>query len=273
MTVAAASSLAGVAEELLDRWQAAGEPAPRLTLGASSTLARQLEQGAPFDVFLSADARWMDELTAAGLLDGEGPVELARGRLVVAVRKAAQATTSPASPMANQATLVAAAGAAAGAADQALANSAGQPAGGMAAGVVAPPKGGDLPAGRWATGDPAFVPLGEYAREALGALGAWPSLSERMIPAGSARAALRLVERGEVDWGVLYRSDAVGSAEVQILFELGAELHRPIRYCAAATRGAGGGARRLLGELAGRASAASFAARGFDPAAPREQPR
>ena len=88
-----------------------------------------------------------------------------------------------------------------------------------------------------------------------------------MIPAGSARAALRLVERGEVDWGVLYRSDAAGSAKVRVLFEVGEELHRPIRYCAAATPRAGASARRFLAELAGREATERFAAHGFAPRA------
>ena len=255
-TVAAASSLAGVAQELLHGWEAAGEPAPRLTLGASSTLARQLEQGAPFAVFLSADERWIDELTEAGQLEGEGRVELARGRLVVAAWSAASAKAS-ADDSAYDSAYDSAGDRVEDTAERAASRTLGRP----------------LPAGRWTTGDPAFVPLGEYAQEALAARGEWPSLSGRMIPAGSARAALRLVERGEVEWGVLYRSDAAGSADVRILFELGEELHRPIRYCAAVTPRAGEGARRFLEGLAGRASVASFAARGFDPAASRETNR
>jgi len=228
-TVAAASSLAVVVQGLLDGWAEAGGSPARLTLGPSSTLARQLEEGAPYEVFLSADERWIDELIGSGRLDGASRVELAQGRLVVAVQ----------------------AGLAAGSARTTAASA----------------TDGVFPDGRWATGDPAFVPLGQYAREALVARAEWSTLSARMIPAGSARAALRLVERGEVDWGVLYRSDAAGSARVRVLFEVGEELHRPIRYCAAATPRAGASARRFLDELAGREATERFAAHGFAPRA------
>ena len=221
-TIAAASSLAVVVEDLLASWEAAGEPAPRLTLGPSSTLARQLEEGAPFDLFLSADERWIDALTENGRLERDARVDLARGRLVVAV------------PL-----------------DRPF-----------------DPAGAGFPAGRWATGDPTFVPLGEYAREALVTRGAWASLSPRMIPAGSARAALRLVEMGEADWGLLYRSDAAASGSVRVLSELDEDLHRPIRYCAAATPSASPGARRFLARLAGGEVASSLSAHGFAPLEP-----
>lgn len=234
-TVAAASSLAGVVEDLVAGWVAAGEPAPRLTLGSSSTLARQLEGGAPFDVFLSADERWIDELSATGRLDGDARVDLARGRLVVAHRsEGAGGSTVATAPLADSAA---------------------------------------FPPGRWATGDPDFVPLGQYAREALVADGAWPDLSARLIPAGSARAALRLLELGEVDWAILYRTDAVGSASVEVLRDLDAGLHRPIRYCAAPTPSAGAGVRRFLHRCAGGEAAASLAARGFLPAEPGGEAR
>lgn len=228
-TVAAASSLAGVAQELVARWEVAGEPAPRLTLGSSATLARQLEEGAPFDVFLSADERWVEHLTDGGQLEAASQVELGRGRLVVAVRSGVMA-------------------------DGRL-RSAGRG-----------PADGELPAGRWACGDPAYVPLGEYAREALVAREEWSARGPEMLPAGSARAALRLVEMGEVDWGILYRSDAVGAADVRVLFELGESLHRPIRYRAAMAPDAGASARRFMESLEGPAAAASLSSHGFEPA-------
>ena len=238
-TIAAASSLAGVVEDLVADWVATGERPPRLTLGPSSTLARQLEEGAPFDLFLSADERWIDALTERGHLESDARVDLARGRLVLGVRS----------------------------------EGAGGPAVATAQPTAQPTDDAVFPPGRWATGDPAFVPLGEYAREALVACGAWPSLSARMIPAGSARAALRLLEIGEADWGVLYRSDAVGSESVQVLRELDGTLHHSIRYCGAATPSAGPGARRFLDRLAGGEAAASLAAHGFEPTRPAGEER
>ena len=220
-TVAVASSLAPAVEALAARWDGRGAGRPRLTVGATSTLARQLERGAPFEVFLSADDLWLDRLAAAALVDPATEVELGRGRLVVAVRAAEDAAED------------------AGA--------------------------GQLPEGRWASGDPAHVPLGRFAREALRARGAWAEASTRMIAAGDARAALRLVESGEVDWGILYRTDAAASEVLLVDQEFDPAHHPAIRYAGALGPDASPGALAFLEALASEEGAALLAHHGFDP--------
>lgn len=99
---------------------------------------------------------------------------------------------------------------------------------------------------RLALGDPAFVPLGRYAEEALRALGWWSPLEARLLPAMDARMALRLVASGEAELGVVYASDALASARVRVVAELPETLHRPIRYHAAVVDGSAVGQRLLL---------------------------
>ena len=85
LTVAAAASLAPVLPELLDRWTARSSTPTRLVLDASSRLARQIEAGAPYDVFVSADRRWPERLADEGHLDRTTMAPLARNEIVVAV--------------------------------------------------------------------------------------------------------------------------------------------------------------------------------------------
>ena len=144
VTVFAAASLTDALRALGQAWAARGHPAPRLSFAASSTLARQIEQGAPAELFLSADEAWADYLAERGLLVAE-----TRG-----------------SPVGNALVLV-------GAAD----NAAAQP--------VALARGTDLlallgPRGRIATGDPAHVPAGRYARDALRWMGQWDAVAPRL---------------------------------------------------------------------------------------------
>ena len=224
-TVAVAASLAPAVEALAERSAAAGAPRARLAVGASSTLVRQLELGAPYEVLVSADERWLDRLADASLVDPASRVTLGRGRLVVAARgEAAQGEATD----------------------------------------------GTLPGGRWACGDPAHVPLGRYARAALAGRGQWDEAAARLVPAADARAALRLVERGEVDWGILYRSDVDRSEAVHVRCELDAALHPEIRYVAAAVPGASEAARGFLRALAGAEGAAVLADHGLDPPRQRE---
>jgi molybdate transport system substrate-binding protein len=226
LTIAAAASLTDVLTDVLEP---RGD-APRTVLGSSSTVARQLEAGAPYDVVLLADDAWMDRLEERGVIDPASRVVLAHGRLVTAAPvTASRVTVSRAS--------------------------------------APPPTNGALVEGRWTTGDPTHVPLGRYAVEALRARGDWDRVADDLVPAADSRAALRLVERGEVDWGVLYRTDAMASDAVRIVGELEASTHPPIVYSGAVVRGASEGARDLLDALAGPTGAERFEALGFEPAA------
>ncbi|PZW49084.1 molybdate transport system substrate-binding protein [Humitalea rosea] len=205
LTVFAAASLADGMRALAPLWAAAGHAPLRVSLAASSTLARQIEQGAPADVFASADEAWMDWAAARDLIDP-------------ATRRTA---------LGNSLVLVA-------------------PAGGTRQVTLA--EGLDWaallgPRGRLAVGDPAHVPAGRYAQQALTALGAWPVVEPRLARAENVRAALLLVERGETPFGVVYATDAYATdagAGVRVVGTFPASSHTPITYPFAVTRRAAG---------------------------------
>lgn len=190
--VFAAASLTDALREVDRLWVARGNPALRLNFGASSTLARQMEEGAEPDVFISADERWMDRAAERNLI-------------VPATRV---------SPIGNSLVLIAPA-------DSTL--------------RTALDRGTDLlallgPGGRLATGDPAHVPVGRYARAALTWMGQWEALAPRLARAGNVRSALLLVERGEAPLGIVYATDAAISPAVRVVGTFPAASHPPIRY-------------------------------------------
>lgn len=226
LTVFAAASLIDALRALAQDWAARGNPPPRLSFAASSTLARQIEQGAPADLFLSADEPWMDYVQQRGLI-------------VDATRV---------SPIGNALVLVA-------------------PAGTTVTVDLAP--GTDLAArlgnGRIATGDPAHVPAGRYAKAALEWMGQWDVLAPRLARAENVRAALLLVERGEAPFGIVYATDAAASPRVRVAGTFPPESHPPITYPFALTRRAAGNAeaRGFLAHIAGDAAAATWRRFGF----------
>ncbi len=185
--VLAAASLQESLTEAAESFAAEGHALPALSFAATSALARQIERGAPADVFISADADWMDRLEAAGLLAERTRVDLLTNRLVVV---APVGWTSPGRD---------------------------------------PFDGG----GNIAIADPQAVPAGRYARAGLESLGRLGELESRLIPAESVRAALALVERGQVDRAIVYATDAQASREVEVVYMFPQASHPPIRYPAA----------------------------------------
>jgi molybdate transport system substrate-binding protein len=205
LTVFAAVSLTDALRAVAQQWQGAGNPAPRLSFAASSALARHIEQGAPADLFLSADEPWMDYLQQRNLV----------------------ANATRISPLANALVLVAPADAPVR--EVALARGSD-----LAALLGAN--------GRLAVGDPAHVPAGRYARAALEWLGQWSALQPRLARADNVRAALLLVERGEAPLGIVYATDAAASRGVRVLATFPAGSHPAISYPFAITRRAEGNA-------------------------------
>ena len=196
LSVFAASSTTDAVGELAAAFEASTGIAVRTSFASSSTLARQIADGAPADVFVSANPQWMDFLQDKGLL-----VEASRrdllGNDLVLIAPAAGRLQAPASAAF------------------------------------------DLPAafeGRLALGDPAHVPAGQYARRALEHLGWWDALASRLAPAPDVRAALALVERGEVDAGIVYATDAAASDRVRVVYTFPTGSHPPILYPAAALK-------------------------------------
>lgn len=121
-----------------------------------------------------------------------------------------------------------------------------------------------LDRGRLATGDPDFVPLGRYAREALTALGVWDTALPRLARAENARVATMLVARGEALLGIVYATDAIAEPRVNVVTLLDRALHSRIEYPAALTRGASAAAARYLEFLASDEGQKFFAKHGFE---------
>ncbi len=236
VVVFAAASLTEVLRALARQ---GGFSGVRFSFAASSTLARQIEQGAPAQVFISADEAWMDLLQKAGHLVPDSRRGLAGNRLALI----APGRAGVAAMLAPPETAEVAAAAVRLRIDAALA----------------------LRDARIATGDPAHVPVGRYARAALQSLDRWVAVAPRLARADNVRAALVLVERGEAPLGITYRTDALASPRVQIAALFPASSHPPIRYPAALLRGAGPGAQRFLDHLSGAPARPLWEAAGFMP--------
>lgn len=226
VTVMAAASLTDAMRELGQAWAAKGNAPPRFVFAASSALARQIEQGAPADLFASADEPWADYLQERGLL--------------------APGTRS--SPVGNRLVLIAPAD---------------QP-GDVALGPNADLLARLGPQGRIATGDPASVPVGKYAQAALTSLGLWDQVSPRLARAENVRAALLLVERGEAPLGIVYATDAAASKGVRVVATFPEGTHPPVTYpFAVVARGDRPEARALLAFLTGPEAAPVYRRLGF----------
>jgi molybdate transport system substrate-binding protein len=199
--------------------------AARFSFAASSTLARQIENGAPADIFASADEEWADYLQQRGKLVADTRRSFLSNRLVI-VAPADQPT-----PLALETP---------GAFAARLGN------------------------GRLATGDPAHVPVGRYAQQALASLGLWTLAEPRLARAESVRAAMALVERGEVPLGIVYATDAAAAPRVVRVATFPATSHARISYPFALVAGRDTGAnRRLLDALQSPTALAVFAKHGF----------
>ncbi len=226
LTVFAAASLTEAMGDVAALWARAGHNPPRLSFGASSTLARQIEQGAPAQVFASADEKWMEYLADKGLIAAGTRVSLLGNELVLVVPAAAPRRVEIAAGFDLSALLG--------------------------------------PSGRLATGDPAHVPVGIYAEQALRNLGLWGAVAPRLARTESVRAALLLVERGEAPAGIVYATDAAVSPAVTIAGTFPPSSHDPITYPFAVTRlGDTAEARAFLAFLAGPEGRAAFVRRGF----------
>jgi molybdate transport system substrate-binding protein len=178
VTIFAAASTTDAVNEIAEAYAARTGGSLRPVVAASSTLARQIAQGAPADLFLSASVAWMDHLDAQQLLAEDSRLPLLSNRLVL---------IAPAdSPLRLR----------------------------LAPGLPLRELIGD---GRLAIGDPAHVPAGIYARQALEALGLWDQVADRLAQAGNVRAALALVDRGEMAAGIVYETDAAISPRVRIV--------------------------------------------------------
>jgi molybdate transport system substrate-binding protein len=193
LTVLAAASLTNALEEIGAQYESETGKAVRFSFAASSALAKQIEAGAPAQIFASADQKWMDYLAERNLIAAETRL----------------------SPIGNSLVLIVPVDSAAGAVtvDRSI---------DLGALLGA--------AGRLSVGDPDHVPAGIYARQALESLGLWAAAEPRLARAHDVRAALVLVERGEAPLGIVYATDAALSEKVRVIGTFPAVSHTPITY-------------------------------------------
>ena len=225
ITVFAAASLKEAMDEQARRLMAGGGGKVTVSYGASNALAAQIEQGAPADVFVSADVDWMDHVEQRRLLEPGTRVRLLTNTLVLIAPKTSAVTLAitPGFPLAAA-----------------------------------------LRGGKLAMANPDSVPAGKYGRAALASLGVWSSVERAVARAENVRAALLLVARGEAPLGIVYETDARAESNVRIVATFPAKTHPPIVYPAAviATPSAPA-AKALLDALQSPAARAVWARYGF----------
>lgn len=200
LTVLAAASLKNALDEVSLQYRLPQGGKISISYAGSSALARQIENGAPADIFISADRDWMDYVEKRGLIRSDSRVNLLRNDIVLIAPAGSKASIEikPGFPLS---TLL----------------------------------GGN---GRLAMADPDYVPAGKYGKAALEKLGVWPSVAGKIARAENVRAALNFVSRGEAPLGIVYRTDAAADRKVRIVAVFPADTHPPIVYPAALLKGA-----------------------------------
>ena len=193
LAVFAAASLTDAMKELASAYESKSGNKLLFNFSGSNALARQILEGAPADVFFSADEIQMDNLAKAGLIDSSTRVDLLSNTLVIVVPEEAAELTPAA--------------------------------------LVEPA------IKRLALADPKSVPAGVYAREYLTKLGLWNAVAPKVVPTENVRAALAAVESGNVEAGIVYKTDAKISKAVRIAYEVSAAEGPKISYPVAVVKG------------------------------------
>jgi|JI10StandDraft_1071094.scaffolds.fasta_scaffold111436_3 molybdate transport system substrate-binding protein len=224
ITVFAAASLKESLDEVAANFsREKNTPQVVISYAASSALAKQIEQAAPADMFISADEDWMNYLDTRGLIIKESRSDLLGNKLVLVVPASLTIDGMPSLEMALK----------------------------------------DLPQGGLAMADPDSVPAGKYGKAALTYLKAWDGVAAKVIRAENVRAALAIVARGETKYGIVYATDAAAEPKVKQLHEFPAASYPKIIYPVAATKTAVPETTRFLSYLKSPAAQKIFAQRGF----------
>ncbi|HXW28581.1 MAG TPA: molybdate ABC transporter substrate-binding protein [Xanthobacteraceae bacterium] len=225
LLVFAAASLKTALDAINQRFEHDTARKVTASYAASSALAKQIEAGAPADIFISADLDWMDYLARNNLIKGQTRFNLLANKLVLIAPADSKLSIEIAAnfPLA-----------------QAL---------------------GD---GRLAMADPNAVPAGKYGKASLEALGVWASVAGKIAPAENVRAALLYVARRETPLGIVYQTDAAAEPEVKIVGTFPDDTHPPIIYPAAITASASDpDAASYLAYLKSPAARSLFQTQGF----------
>jgi molybdate transport system substrate-binding protein len=225
-TVFAAASLTDSLKSVADAYKAKTGITVTLSFGASSTLARQIDQGAQADIFLSADTDWMDFLQKNGRIAPDTRRDLLGNKLVLIAASDARLVPKIA-PHFDLA--------------------------------------GALGDGHLALADPASVPAGKYAKAALTALGVWESVAPKVVAAENVRVALEYVSRGEAPYGIVYATDAKVAPSVHVTGTFSQDSYPAIVYPMAMTKDASPAAKDFLAFLSGAQARAIFEKAGFTP--------
>jgi len=225
LLVFAAASLQGALERAAQAWSRGSGTAVSFSFGSSAALARQIEQGAPADLFASADLEWMDWVEGRGLIRPGSRRAMLANRLAL-IAGAGDPLSLPIGP-------------------------------GFGLGAA-------LGTSRLAMGHPRSVPAGRYAQVALTRLGVWDELAPRIAGTDNVRAALALVARGEVRLGIVYETDARAEPRVRIVDRFPSDSHPPIIYPFAVTAASKhADAAALMAYISSAAARELFAADGF----------
>jgi molybdate transport system substrate-binding protein len=225
VVVFAAASLKTALDEVAAEFQAATGTTVTISYAGSNALAKQIIEGAPADIFISASEPWMDEVEKAGLVVPGTRADLLGNTLVLVAHGAdgAKVEIGPGLDLK-----------------------------------------GLLGEGKLSMAMVEAVPAGQYGKEALETLGLWPSVEGAVAQSENVRAALALVAAGEAPYGIVYASDAVAEAGVTVVGTFPEDTHRPIVYPAALLTGAADAAdRAFLEALSSKAADAKFTAQGF----------
>lgn len=189
--VLAAASLQEAMNAAADGWHAKGHPRPVLSFAATSALARQVASGAPADMFVSADEKWMNYVAAKGMIQPKTRRDFLTNSLVLIAPAASKVRMKigPGFPLARA-----------------------------------------LGSGHLAMADPDAVPAGIYGKQALTSLGVWNSVAAKVARAQNVRVALALVSQGDAPLGIVYATDALADPGVRVVARFPDSSHKPISY-------------------------------------------
>ncbi|MBD2812115.1 molybdate ABC transporter substrate-binding protein [Xenorhabdus sp. Vera] len=199
VTVFAAASLTNALDGISAQYKKDKQGNIVTLYASSSTLARQIEQGAPADIFISADQQWMNYATDKKLIAENTRHTLLGNQLVLIAPKESHLDIVELNSDTKWKSLLA--------------------------------------EGRLAVGDPDHVPVGIYAKESLQYLNAWNTVNPLMARTNNVRSGMALVERAEAPLGIVYGSDAVASNKVKVVGVFPSESHKPVEYPVAIIKG------------------------------------
>ena len=225
ITVFAAASLKNALDDAIALYEKKTGKTVTPSYAASSALAKQIEQGAPADIFFSADLDWMDELQTKALIEPASRHTLLGNTLVLVAPKDSTVSLT----IAKDFPLLQALG----------------------------------PDGKLAMANVDAVPAGRYGKAALTSLGVWDAVAPRVAQAENVRAALALTAKGEAPLGIVYGTDAKSEPAVRIVGTFPEDSHPKILYPVALVAKAKPEAQEFLDFLLSPEAAPAFTAQGF----------